>query len=227
MNKEQVEQFEKAHKEWLESHKRRRTGDRLKRLEEGHDYLEKLFLKNIWWPAFTSFDDLHPEYEVRDYNDGKRYLDHAYKPLSTKLVLEADGFNPHIRDVDRWVHADNLLRDSHLIADGWTVVHYSSDVIKYRPRQAQQLLRQIVWGREGKHEGAKLSLKEKELLRFARMKGAPIAPVEISAYLDVSKNTTVRILKELLDKQLVKPVDAGKLRIRYYELTRMGREIIL
>ncbi|WP_274364152.1 DNA-binding response regulator [Paenibacillus thermotolerans] len=221
-------EFEKAHAEWLESHLRRRTGERLERLKKGHGYLEKLLLEKVWWPAFGNFDHLHPEYEVRDYNDGRRYLDLAYKPLLTRIALEGDGFNPHVRDIDRWKYADNLLRDAHLTADRWTVVHFSSDIIKYRPREAQQLLRQIVWGRDGKTVGPVLSLKGKEMLRYARMKGKPFSPIEMAAYLEVSRNTMKKIIIELLQHILIKPLDGtGKLRVRYYELTQAGREMIL
>jgi hypothetical protein len=36
-------------------------------LERGHAHGEKLFLQNVWWPMFSHFDHLHPEYEVLDW----------------------------------------------------------------------------------------------------------------------------------------------------------------
>jgi hypothetical protein len=29
-----------------------RTGERLRRLQEGHNQAEMLFLKQVWWPSF-------------------------------------------------------------------------------------------------------------------------------------------------------------------------------
>ena len=49
-----------------------------RRLEENHGYGEKQLIKEIWWPAFGNLDNLHPEYEVHDYEGGYRYLDLAF-----------------------------------------------------------------------------------------------------------------------------------------------------
>ncbi|TLS53594.1 DNA-binding response regulator [Paenibacillus antri] len=217
--------FAEAHGRWLEQHKQSREGERLRRLVDGHAYLEKAFLEKVWWPAFGTLDDLHPEYEVSDYNDGRRYIDHAYKPNGLRLALEADGFNPHIRDIERWDHADNVLRDLHLTADGWTVLHFSSDVIKYRSRQAQQLLRQIVWGREGRSSGEELSLEAREVLRFLKRQGGVAAPKDIIAHLGKSPNTVRKAVHELAERSLIRPVNPHAKVARAYEVTQRGRGI--
>lgn len=70
--------FEREYQSFLEGHVRKREGERLRRLQEGHGKAEKEFLKNVWWPLFHHFHHLHPEYEVNDFKDGKRYLDFAF-----------------------------------------------------------------------------------------------------------------------------------------------------
>ncbi|MCY9697783.1 hypothetical protein [Paenibacillus alginolyticus] len=65
--------FEKAHEAFLAKHISMRGGERLKRLKEGHGHAEKLFLEQIWWSAFGHFQDLHPEYEIKDFRDGTRF----------------------------------------------------------------------------------------------------------------------------------------------------------
>ncbi|SDO00372.1 hypothetical protein SAMN04487897_10740 [Paenibacillus sp. yr247] len=60
--------FEKAHQAFLERHLHLRTGERKGRLLRGHNYAEKLLLQNVWWPLFGSLDQLHPEYEIYDWN---------------------------------------------------------------------------------------------------------------------------------------------------------------
>lgn len=57
-------EFEEAHGMFINKHLTERLGERRGRLVRGHNYAEKLFLQNVWWPLFESLDDLHPEYEV-------------------------------------------------------------------------------------------------------------------------------------------------------------------
>ncbi|HZG88063.1 DNA-binding response regulator [Paenibacillus sp.] len=219
--------FEEAHRLWIASHAGRRNGERRRRLEEGHLFLEKAFLEKVWWPAFGTLEDLHPEYEVRDYNDGRRFLDFAYQPFGARLALEADGYFPHIRDVDRWEYADNTLRDAHLVADGWTVLHFSSDIIKYRSRQAQQLLRQIVWGRGGQGMSSCLSPEERETLRFVKRKGAAATPKEVAAFLGRSRNTAGKLLRGLASRKLLRAANPDAKLVRSYEMTQVGRDLRL
>lgn len=211
----------------LASHLNVRKGERRKRLEDGHAFLEREFLKKVWWPAFGTLDGLHPEYEVQDYNDGRRYIDHAYQPGGLRLALEADGFHPHVRDVGRWEHADNLLRDLHLEADGWTVLHFSYDVIMNRTRQAQQLLRQIVWGRESQPGAAELTVEEREVIRWMKRKGESVTPKEIERCIGRSRNTARKLLAGMVNKKLLKPCKQDAIRIREYELTHAGRNALL
>lgn len=70
--------FEKAHQLLLDHHLSIRTGERRGRLSRGHQYAEKLLLRNVWWPLFGNLDDLHPEYEVYDWNRKSQFQDFAY-----------------------------------------------------------------------------------------------------------------------------------------------------
>jgi len=54
--------FADAYQAFLEYHLARRSGERLRRLREGHGHAEKAFLELVWWPAFRTFRGLHPEY---------------------------------------------------------------------------------------------------------------------------------------------------------------------
>ncbi|MGO4273748.1 DNA-binding response regulator, partial [Paenibacillus sp. TAF58] len=96
-----MNEFEKAHEVFLAKHISMRGGERLKRLKEGHGHAEKLFLEQIWWSAFGHFQDLHPEYEIKDFRDGTRFLDFAFLCHSLRLAIEIDGFGPHFADVSR------------------------------------------------------------------------------------------------------------------------------
>jgi hypothetical protein len=219
--------FEEAHEVWLERHLGALDGERARRVVTGHQYLERLILQEVWWPAFGTLEGLYPQYEVRDYRDGRRYIDHAYKPHMMKLALEADGFKPHVQDVTVSDHADNLLRDAHLIADGWMVVHFSTEIIKNRSREAQQLLRQIVWGHEGRVRGSSLSLAAREIVRHARSKGSPVSIKELMLLLGRCRNTVMLLIRELHGHGLIAPVRSDRMRVHGYNLTMKGRDVAL
>ncbi|WP_426901554.1 hypothetical protein [Rossellomorea vietnamensis] len=41
---------------------------------------------------FQHFRFLHPEYEINDFKDGKRYLDFAYIRPTMQICFEIDGW---------------------------------------------------------------------------------------------------------------------------------------
>ncbi|WP_258881403.1 hypothetical protein [Paenibacillus sp. sptzw28] len=92
--------FEHAYELFIQFHRCHRKGESKDRLTAGLGHAEKIFLSNVWWPAFGNFNELHPEYEVKDFKDGVRYLDFAYfkRDVSLKLCIEIDGFGTHWRD---------------------------------------------------------------------------------------------------------------------------------
>lgn len=62
-----LSKFDKSHKEWLDMHVSRRKGEAKRKLKTGHAHAEKEFLRQIWWPTFGHFKQLHPEYELLDF----------------------------------------------------------------------------------------------------------------------------------------------------------------
>lgn len=211
-------EFEKEYQAFLAVHRQARTGERLRRLEEGHQQAEQLFLKQIWWPLFHHFQYLHPEYEVDDFKDGKRYLDFSYLRPGVRICFEIDGYGPHSRNISRWQFADNLERQNQLVIDGWTVIRFSYDQVKERPRRCQQIVQQVVgkWlGNESNQ--ASLSLNEKEIIRLAIRKGEAIFPKEVEAHLKLSDRTVQRLLSELVAKKVLVPASGAK-RIRSYRV---------
>mgnify|MGYP001268819011 FL=1 len=113
----------------------------------------------------------------------------------------------------------------HLIADGWTILHFSYDIVMHRPRQAQQLLRQIIWGRESRLMSGQLTPAEKEAIRFGKLRNGPISPGQLGDYLGLSGKTVRKLLKNLADKQIFRPTRPGRERVRSYELTQRGMDM--
>lgn len=210
--------FEEEYQSFLNSHLQRRTGERLRRLEEGHSHAEILFLKQVWWPSFYHFRYLHPEYEVQDFKDGKRYLDFAYIRPAVRICLEIDGYGPHLKNISRWQFSDSLERQNQLVIDGWTVIRFSYDQIKENPRRCQQIVQQVIGRWLGDEmDLTSFSIIEKEVLRLAIRKGDAIFPIEVVNYLKLSRKTAGKVLKQLVDKNMLLP-DSGVKRIRSYRL---------
>lgn len=93
--------FEEEYEPWLEKHRRSRSGERLRRLEQGHGHAEKELLEKILWPALGTLEHLHPEYEALHFNGKKYFLDIALARRPLLVNFEADGFSSHVTGMDR------------------------------------------------------------------------------------------------------------------------------
>jgi len=211
--------FETAHALFMEKHKKGRIGESLRRLIEGHAHSEKLLLQNIWWPAFGNFDNLYPEYEVSDFKDGKRYLDYAFLVDSTMLNVEVDGFNSHAKDISRTKFSDNLMRQNHLILDGWKVLRFSYDDIVDRPRMCQQILLQFMgkWvNGKGADQLSNLTAEERDILRLGLRRSNKLYVAEVCRHLRIGDQKARKLLHNLLYQQLLLPPNSQSTRIKYY-----------
>ena len=187
--------FEKEYQAFMNAHSQERKGERLRRLQEGHNQAEKLFLKQVWWPSFYHFRYLHPEFEIDDFKDGKRYLDFAYIRPAIRICFEVDGYGPHLKNISRWQFSDSLERQNQLVIDGWTVIRFSYDQVKEKPRRCQQVVQQVIgrWLGDELDQNT-LSYAEKEVIRLAIRKGKAISPIEVEKYMKISDKTVKKLL---------------------------------
>ena len=216
--KAQKTNFEEAYEAFIQRHTDKGSKSRLLQLKEGHGHAEKLFLLKVWWPAFGNFDNLYPEYEVVDFKDGKRYLDFAYIRAFIKIVFEIDGYGPHWQNMSRRKFADDRMRQNHLVIDGWIVIRFAYDDVAENPRQCQQVLQQLM-GRwmDSRFSGLELDHVEKEIIRIGIRTDGIMKFKDIRSHLGVSEKTTRKILKGMIDKNVLRPA-SGKHRIHSYEL---------
>lgn len=213
-----MKSFDEAHQAWFAAIQRTREGKSKEMLEKGHAHGERLFLKHVWWPAFRSFDHLYPQYEVRDFADGIRYLDFAYLRPPFRICIEIDGFSYHVEKVSRTRFADNVIRQDHLVADFWLVLRFSYDDIKDNPRRCQQTLIGFI-GRLFREPAMDLELTpiEKEVVRIAARSVKPITPADVHLSLQVCDKTARAALKALVEKRLLEPAGGGVQRVRSYK----------
>lgn len=218
--------FEQAHSSFVETHTNERTGERRGRLLRGHQYAERLFLLNVWWPLFESLEDLHPEYEVYDWNRKSQFLDFAFLPQNgARFGIECDGYQSHIKDMDREKFSYALNRDTFLTGMGWKMLHFSFDDIQQRPEVCRMLLQLALapYLTRSRGAGAQLLSGEKDVLRLAWQLGRPLRPKDVTDYFGINYRTARKLLDALSKKGLLQPVAGGR-GVRSYELRPMHQD---
>jgi very-short-patch-repair endonuclease len=212
--------IEEAYERFIQHHASTRKGESLRRLLDGHGYGEKLLLEKVWWPAFKNLDFLYPEYAVIDMRYGTYYLDFAFIPNPPLLMLdlEADGFGPHVQQMDRRLFTDQLNRQNFLVAMDWKVLRFSIDEIKENPTRCIQYLQLLL----GKYYGVNqpsnmISLQEREVLRLCLKLGKPITIKDVVCNLRLHRNTAQSLLRKLVEKQWILPLKKDAIRVRAYK----------
>lgn len=210
--------FEQRYEEWLQAQLDSEKNHRRRELLQkglGHGTVE--FLRSIWFPVVGNFDHLLPEWEVRDFNGGYRYLDLAYMPGDAKGGIEIQGYGPHARDLDVRRFKDLCRRHCLLALDGWTFLPIAYPSIIDEPQQCRQLVLAFIGKFIASDVPSQLICLEAETLRLARRLLRPFTPLELSNHLRVSDRHARRILQKLVSLQLLE-VTSGQQRSRTFKL---------
>lgn len=214
--------FQSVYECWLELHLKKSSGENRRRLEQGHGHAEKFFLEKVWYPAFHQLEGLIPEFEIADFRDGTRFLDFAYLKSGLRLAIEIDGFRTHSSEITRWQFSDSLMRQNHLVLDGWKILRFSYDDLKEKPRMCQQLLQQFM-GRSligNKKDTSADAFLELEVLRYASQLQHPIRPTDVIDLLKIKKREAQKLLHRMVLNQALLPAGNGTQRIRCYKVNQ-------
>lgn len=222
-----MEFFEQKYQEWLQKNLSEEKNQRRREiLEKGLGHGTKEFLRTIWFPTIGNFDHLYPEWEVRDFNNGYRYLDLAYMPEGAKGCIEIQGYGPHARDLDVRRFKDLCWRHSLLALDGWTLIPIAYLSIEHEPKKCQQLILAFTGKFISSDISSQLSWLEREIVRFARRLLRPITPLEVANHLGISDRHTRRTLRKLVDLQILYTAGRSTLKIAliYTNNGSLGRQ---
>ncbi|UNK17336.1 hypothetical protein MNQ98_23095 [Paenibacillus sp. N3/727] len=210
--------FEQAHQAFIDRHLASRAGERRGRLLRGHNYAEKLLLQNVWWPMFGNLDHLHPEYEIYDWNRKSQFLDFAFMPPFGRFGIECDGFQSHVKDMDRERFSYALNRDTFLTGMGWKMIHFSFDDVQNRPEVCRMLLQLIISPYLLRNKTvSSISPVERDVLRLAWSMGKPLRPKDVIDRYQVNFRTARKWLQALVEKGLLRSIIQGKYTC-YYEV---------
>ncbi|ANE45283.1 transcriptional regulator [Paenibacillus swuensis] len=181
----------------------------------GHGSVE--FLRQIWFPIVGHFDHLQPEWEVRDFGNGYRYIDFAYLPGGRKGAIEVHGFASHARDLDVRRFKDLCYRQGYLGLDDWTFLPVAYPAIMDEPKHCQQIVLSFIGKFLAVDVHASLDWLEAETVRLARRLLRPFTPDELCAHLRITKQHSRRLLSKLVELKILK-VASGTVRYRTYQL---------
>jgi hypothetical protein len=186
-------------------------------LEKGLGHGSKEFLRMIWFPIVGHFDYLYPEWEVRDFNNGYRYIDFAYMPGGQKVGIEINGYGPHARDIttDRFI--DLCKRDFLLTLEGWSLFPIAFLSIRNEPKFCKQLILSLIGKYMATDVPDGLRCLEAEVIRFARRQNRPIKPAEVAEHLKICNRHARKLLRQLFEKKYLS-ISSGKSRARTYVL---------
>ncbi|EFM09629.1 conserved hypothetical protein [Paenibacillus curdlanolyticus YK9] len=220
--------FEQAYGQFLEHHTTSRADERRGRLVRGHQYAEKLLLQQVWWPLFGTLEHLHPEYEIYDWNRKSQFLDFAFLPAYGKFGIECDGFQSHVKDMDREKFSYSLNRDTFLTGMGWKMLHFSFDDIQNRPEVCRLLLQLAIGPYLLRNAPVRPeSMVEKDILRLAWSLARPIRPKDVIERFGVNFRTARNWLRALTDKGLLRPIENRTNHVRAYALKAEPKELLL
>lgn len=213
-----MSRFEQQYEEWLQKNLESESNPRRRELLQkglGHGTVE--FLRLVWYPAIGNFNHIYPEWEVRDFNNGYRYLDLAYMPGNAKGGIEIQGFGPHARDLDVRRFKDLCRRHCLLSLDGWTFLPIAYPSITDEPKQCQQLVLAFIGKFIASDVPSTLSWVEAETVRLARRLLRPLTILELADHLKISDRHARRILHKLVDQKIL-DIASGQQRVRAYML---------
>ncbi|MFD2614537.1 DUF559 domain-containing protein [Paenibacillus gansuensis] len=138
-------------------------------------------MEQVWWPLVGSFEGLHPEYEVHDWNRKSQFLDFAFLTHSGCIGIEIDGYQSHVKDMDRERFSYALNRDTFLTGLGWRIIHFSFDDVQKRPEVCRMLLQMVIGPAMmlRSRDRELFSPLEKEIVRLAWSTGKPVRPKDL------------------------------------------------
>lgn len=209
--------FKTEHDKWINQHLGKRKGERLDALKRGHGFGNQLFVEKIWWPLAGNFNDLHPEYEVKDWRGWPYFADFMWKKGAVRIIIEIMDYGSH--GTDRVKYRRDLNRGLFLQSQNCSLYSISLDELKENPSFILFALRNVFSPYLMVEEGTRtFSKSERAIMRTAVHHDRLIRPTIAAKELGLHPRTVIKYCRILVEKGKVRPVSNGKSgRVTSYE----------
>jgi hypothetical protein len=201
----------------LEEQKSKATGMRLEMLNKQGEG-EKRLCEEILLPTFKSLKGFVLEKEILTITGVKAYIDTYHESL--RFGFEGEGFVVHAENITRprFDFERNKVRS--MVALGIKYIPFTWDDMDKKP----DLCRRTIYELVGRYSGGfgtnyrELSLYEREVIRYALWLGRPIRMSDVRECLQSSQDLGRIVLRKLMLKKLVRPVNKDAIRNHEYVL---------
>ncbi len=216
--------FEIAYRKFMQEQLRNASGMRLEMLKK-HGAGEKKLLE-VLWSVFKSFDGFVLEYEIVTSTGVRNFIDVYYVPL--RIAFEAEGFVVHAEKItrDRFDAERNKIRSIGIA--GLTYFPFSWDEMDKKPDTCRRAIYELL-GRRSSGTTAQykdLTPHEREVLRFGLSLDSGIDIANVREALRCSGGLARKILKQLVDKQLLRPTKPGAKRVHRYVIDQDAHQLL-
>lgn len=187
-------------------------------------YGTRILLMNVALPVFKSLEGIVLEHEIMSQTGVKLYADIYYGLL--RLVLECEGYVPHVEKMTRERHDFEQSRLRSFSARRLIYVPFSRDEIEKKPEACRRSLYEIIgeWKvTAGENKLEKLEVNERELLRLALHSQEAFSFTSARECLGLCPSTTRKNLRSLQMRGLLEAIAPDRQRHRYYRISEEGK----
>ncbi|WP_276355955.1 hypothetical protein [Cohnella caldifontis] len=210
--------FEREFNRLLEAQKQAATGQRLEMLCRDLSSTKQMLQVTVW-PVLKSLESIILEFELVSRSGIKVYID----GLETRagLALESEGFAVHAQNISRERFAFEKRKVRTIASYGYMYTPFSRDELEGKPDECQSSFAELI----GRYAGygwnqlySELNVYEREVLRYGKRLLRPLKPADVQFCLGCGRTFGTKVLRSLLDKELLLPGGEGVHRFRQYLL---------
>jgi hypothetical protein len=218
--------FEQKWSEFVQREKQSATGKRLERLKKDLTGEKKMFAE-VLWPVFQSFDGFSLEYEFRNRSGVSMFVDAFYHPLN--FAFESEGFAYHAEMITRDRFSQERERIRTLVWYGYHYIPFSWDELDKKPEACRRSVYELLgkYGASSRDRAIReLNVWERETIRYVYFLNRPFRLQEVEYCLGCENDKCRKIVRSLMEKGLVRPAGAGRVKIRLYECTELAQQYL-
>ncbi|MEX2460694.1 MAG: hypothetical protein WD469_05250 [Paenibacillaceae bacterium] len=209
--------FDQEFNKFLEIQRKSASGLRLEQLQKDLTG-EKKLIKEVLYPVLQSFDGLVMESELISSTGVKIFIDVLYEPLG--FAFESEGFGVHAENITRDRFTFERMRIRTMVMHGYKYLPFTWDELDKKSDACRRSVFELL-GRFSSTAGIahkELTVSEREVLRYIFRLNRPLRLEDACYCLQMRPQATHQVLRKLIEKKLIKPLNKGAIRFHEYAL---------